>query len=346
MDYYHQLCDGCGKPLLPGEDIVVCPDCGTPQHRACYEAQNACVNAAKHGTDFSWQDDTLPAPDAAHGMFVCPVCGAANRTEDAECVRCGQRFRPRETPRPKRAAEHREDIRSLFPEIPQESAEDGLDDEQFRVLCDSVLSRAESLAPGMTEAQRQETVAGHPIRQVIAFFGSKPRVYLKKFRTLETRRFTWNWAAFLFQPYWFFYRKLYKPGIVFLTLRLALTLLLQPYAEPVTELYERMQEHLLGAADDAAATALVQQFYQDITPYLLPLGIALGVVLLLHIFAGLLADRLYYNHVKHTLDRVKQSETREEFLVTFLRRSSVSFLALALSYAALNFLPGLLLMII
>ncbi|MBQ5968980.1 MAG: DUF2628 domain-containing protein [Clostridia bacterium] len=345
MDYYHQLCDGCQKPLLEGEDIVVCPDCGTPQHRACFEANQACVNAQKHGTGFVWKDDTLPAPAVAQNKFTCPVCGAVNPAEGAECVRCGQRFQARQEPPRARTAPDRKDIRSLFPELPQESDEESLDDEQFEMLCANLLARADMAAPGMTESQRQETVAGHPIRQVMTFVTNKPLVYVKKFRALATRRFTWNWAAFFFQPFWFFYRKLYKPGIIFLTIQMALTLLIQPYLEPIMDLSERLQEKMAQASSDAAATALMQQFYADISPHLPWIGVSLGATLLLHIAAGLLADRLYCSHVHRTLDEVKKCETRESFLITFVRRGSVSFLALVVSYAAVYFLPGLLSML-
>ena len=36
-------CSVCGKALTDTDDIVVCPDCGAPYHRACYEKQGGCV---------------------------------------------------------------------------------------------------------------------------------------------------------------------------------------------------------------------------------------------------------------------------------------------------------------
>ena len=35
--YYGCPCEGCGEPLTLKDDIVVCPDCGAPYHRTCYE---------------------------------------------------------------------------------------------------------------------------------------------------------------------------------------------------------------------------------------------------------------------------------------------------------------------
>lgn len=53
--YNEKKCDGCAGIMHDGEDIVVCPECGTPQHRECYNKNNACVNAHLHAEGFDWQ---------------------------------------------------------------------------------------------------------------------------------------------------------------------------------------------------------------------------------------------------------------------------------------------------
>lgn len=63
MFYDNAVCDGCGQPLLDGEDIVVCPDCGTPQHRKCYELNNKCINEHLHAEGFEWKNPN-PPPEA------------------------------------------------------------------------------------------------------------------------------------------------------------------------------------------------------------------------------------------------------------------------------------------
>ena len=46
--YYGCPCEGCGKPLTLQDDIVVCPDCGAPYHRDCYEKLGRCIHAPAH----------------------------------------------------------------------------------------------------------------------------------------------------------------------------------------------------------------------------------------------------------------------------------------------------------
>lgn len=60
MDYKGMICDGCREPFENDDDIVVCPECGTPQHRSCYEKNNRCVNEYLHSPDFSWSQ---PQPE-------------------------------------------------------------------------------------------------------------------------------------------------------------------------------------------------------------------------------------------------------------------------------------------
>lgn len=48
------ICPGCSKPLNKDEDIVVCPVCGTPQHRECWRKNNACVNEHLHDEGYVW----------------------------------------------------------------------------------------------------------------------------------------------------------------------------------------------------------------------------------------------------------------------------------------------------
>ena len=56
-------CSVCGKALTDTDDIVVCPDCGAPYHRACYEKQGGCVYADKHGTGFEWTPPASAQPE-------------------------------------------------------------------------------------------------------------------------------------------------------------------------------------------------------------------------------------------------------------------------------------------
>ena len=57
MRYSDYKCDGCGRVFQNDDDIVVCPECATPQHRECYKEKGGCVNAHLHAEGFQWQGE-------------------------------------------------------------------------------------------------------------------------------------------------------------------------------------------------------------------------------------------------------------------------------------------------
>ncbi len=85
MFYYDKACDGCAQVMHENEDIVVCPECGTPQHRECYNKNNMCVNAHLHAEGFDWREANTPpsepAPEPEKANSV-PVLNTENGIPD------------------------------------------------------------------------------------------------------------------------------------------------------------------------------------------------------------------------------------------------------------------------
>ena len=50
--YENNKCPVCNKVFEEGDDVVSCPECGTPHHRECYNSLGKCANKEKHGSDF------------------------------------------------------------------------------------------------------------------------------------------------------------------------------------------------------------------------------------------------------------------------------------------------------
>ncbi len=51
MKYTSYKCPVCNNQFTEDDDVVVCPECGTPHHRECYIQNGKCANADKHGTN-------------------------------------------------------------------------------------------------------------------------------------------------------------------------------------------------------------------------------------------------------------------------------------------------------
>ena len=63
MDFYKYKCPVCNKQFKEGDDIVVCPECGTPHHRECYEQEEHCFYQDKHSQNFSFENDQPDSSD-------------------------------------------------------------------------------------------------------------------------------------------------------------------------------------------------------------------------------------------------------------------------------------------
>lgn len=50
MDWKKYFCPVCGVDFTDEDDVVVCPECGTPHHRSCWKDNGHCINENLHGT--------------------------------------------------------------------------------------------------------------------------------------------------------------------------------------------------------------------------------------------------------------------------------------------------------
>ena len=198
-------CPVCRKLFLDGDDLVVCPDCGTPYHRSCYAQSGHCLNEHRHGAGFEWKPPQLPEKEIA-----CTRCGAMNEVENAYCKSCGSplsnnagdaaRYGTDSAARPGRsgAPEESFDYQTFY--------RDMTDNRQFAAI------------------DPNETLEGIPAAEWASFIGRSSYTYLHIFKRMEllNRKVTMSLSAMLFSPFYFFYRKAWKPAIISLIIWLVL----------------------------------------------------------------------------------------------------------------------------
>ena len=72
-NYLGSKCIMCGQEFKENDDIVVCPDCGTPYHRECFIKNGKCVNEKLHESGESWREETESKgvkPDIKNALIV------------------------------------------------------------------------------------------------------------------------------------------------------------------------------------------------------------------------------------------------------------------------------------
>ncbi len=192
-------CPVCHTPFRDGDDRVVCPDCGTPYHRGCYEQAGRCLYTASHGPDFEWKPPQPPRQETA-----CASCGAMNEVDAAYCKSCG---RPMTTiagdaaryggPDRKQADDRKYDYEQLYRDA----------------------YAANTIDPN-------EKLEGIPAAEWACYIGPSSRNYLLAFKRMELlNRKTWvSFSAMMWGHYYFLYRKAWKPGIICFLISLLLNL--------------------------------------------------------------------------------------------------------------------------
>lgn len=179
-------CPYCGKNFTAQDDIVVCPECGTPHHRECYKEHSACANEEKHSENYEWKGAFAPAPVHSHHPeenhvssdepAVCKTCGKENPAGSRFCLSCGARLgsEDRHAPSP----------------------------EDFRRERARMYSEAFS-----------ENLEGVSAKEAAIYVRTNIEYFLPRFAAFAKGvKFDTNFSAFIFSYLYLFYRKMYALG--------------------------------------------------------------------------------------------------------------------------------------
>lgn len=192
--YTGQKCPVCNQVFTEQDDIVVCPDCGTPYHRSCWEVGGVCLSAAKHGTSYEWKPEGQEEQAEA---VTCPRCGGTNPAGSRFCNGCGLPLTAnQEPPRVK---------------YPQRNGY-GAGEQELRSQ-----QEAPSHSRYDDSLRSDDLIDGIKAKDWAAFVGRSIPYYLLNFhRMAQTgRKLGVSLSAFILGPIYFFYRKAWKPGIFF-----------------------------------------------------------------------------------------------------------------------------------
>lgn len=286
MDYIGSKCPVCDKYFHIGDDIVVCPECGTPSHRECYNNLGRCVNFDKHkdGFDYTNNPENKQADD---NVVVCKKCGMVNPENAFFCEKCSaplqevQNFNnnPYNTQQP-------QGMPNMGPNVIMFDPLAGVNPET-------------DLGDGVTAGEcakftKQNTPYFSTVFNNIKIF-SKSR---------------YNFCAFLFGGGYLLYRKMYKLGTI-ITIIQAIMMISINYLDYYilsSGAFERVFEASQSGDFNGAMNLIYQldafnQYMFIIYSVLLVLYLALKIVI------GACANRMYFNHCKKQIKQIKANNT-------------------------------------
>jgi len=295
MFYENEPCPGCERPMTAKEDIVTCPVCGTPQHRECWLTQGMCVNTERHDAGYVWEPAQKEEPE--------PEEEAPPPAERIACPVCGG-----ENPPEARGCIH----------------------------CGNTIY-ADRFGNDDKADNDDGEIGGATVSDIAAYVQLRAPRYISKFKRMAAanRKLSWSWAAFFFSFYWFFYRKLYTLGLLFMGISLVISL----FAAPAYGDYlEQGQSFLEQSAQEDASPEELQAAYEAWAASIvaaIPFG---ALQLLTWCCAGFIANGQYKKKVFRDIKALRaHTGSDRNFQVMVLHRGGVSFPALlscALGYWA------------
>lgn len=79
--YTDEKCPVCTFAFREDDDVVVCPDCGTPYHRDCYKSHGGCVFADRHGS-YTWKGDKQALKEHCENIHSAKMKKLADSEDD------------------------------------------------------------------------------------------------------------------------------------------------------------------------------------------------------------------------------------------------------------------------
>ncbi|MDR1564417.1 MAG: DUF2628 domain-containing protein [Oscillospiraceae bacterium] len=285
IDYTGLSCPHCDEKFNKGDDIVVCPECGAPHHRACWFEEGQCSFKVLHDPEFEWKrpEEAAPPPVFVQGNPFAPAY--PNSSEDtpgnaenqAAPPPPGGQFPPQNGQRPNGP---------FF----------------FNIS-----------APAAMGIKEDELIEGITVKELLKFLGaSNVYYYLRAFYNMTKRgiSISFNFMAFLFSGIWFFSKKMYFMGCV------AAMIVVIPNTVASVITYFFVPANANESAVVLGLSSNIPLTYQSII-YLLGFVQIAAMILF-----GLFANKMYLNHCKKQINAAPPEE--EDRKLWFMQKGSVN----------------------
>lgn len=313
FDYTGIECPVCQKAFQKQDDVVVCPKCGAPYHRACYQLENHCMFEELHAQGKGWQPPKPVVTETASAEVKdkeCPICGTLNAQSAFFCNGCGNAL-----PGTGRG-----------PQQPQQPTN------PYTAFGGTAPVFAFDPMGGVNPSEQvEDQVSFGDISKLIK---QNTMYYLPVFKQMhQVNRKKFNFSAFLFSGGWMLYRKQYKLGGIITAIMFALyigSLLAYAYlTAPVY--YELLGQIGVDTAGLVVPTSeqisqlyfLLQQDMQLYIRFISPMFFY-GGMLVVMIFTGVKGNRFYFNHCVRTIKKIKTSGNQSDANAAMESRGGVN----------------------
>lgn len=303
MDYKGHVCPVCNKAFEKGDDVVVCPVCGTPHHRDCYEEIGHCINLNRHRENYDYRRE-CEVNSVEDEEVTCAFCGAKNPKDSKFCNSCGK---PIEINKAYTASKGSEQTAN-----PQ----GGFGGAFFMDPLGGVKAD-EDLGGGVKASEASK------------FVKTSTPYFIPQFKQLKEKGKTrFSFVGFIFGGGWLLYRKMYVIGTVICFL-MALLLFADlyttvyhgeavkaidtAYTEMMNDMMRNYSLNLYGQIGDFFASLTAEQLTICIV------RTSLSVVnILIRVLCGIFGNRWYYKHTIKNISKIKNTSASQQEVDTKL----------------------------
>lgn len=294
-NYFNQICPVCKKQFCEGDDIVTCPECGTPHHRECYNMIGKCVNHGLHASGFVYSTKDT----ASSNIQQEP---AAIFDEEGEEILVEKKEQPKNNDN------------NAFPFGASPFAAVQLDDEQYK---------------------DGDDIDGVAIIDIASTVRSNSNRFIQVFKKISKSKIklSWNWGAFFFGSFYLLFRKMYKQGIAFFCLTLTTLIgseaMLYKFApktmETAMQIFSQAVENKANVWSTDMSPILNAGDYSNYQKVAIGM---VGVILILRIIEALFADSFYkstvFEIIKKVNDKLENGSTFTQTSMMFGQNEELS----------------------
>ncbi|MDR1467201.1 MAG: DUF2628 domain-containing protein [Oscillospiraceae bacterium] len=308
------LCVGCKTKFKNSDDIVVCPECGTPYHRECYNKIGYCVFEDKHKDNFKWKN-LLVSENSESKEIICASCAHKNPHNATYCENCKSRL-----------VEQRSE---------SGSSEKNSSREVFGGSGSTSFVKVSLGAEPLLGFNPEEEISGIEAKDIVKYVQNNPNYYLNAFKLMEKKRKgRFNFSAFLFSGVWFLYRKQYKIGAIISVISLAITTIAlcvnNFYSETI---YNKVIKSFNLPSDSVVPFEKIPEFQEklfslpisNVFLFFLP-NLLMIVDFLIMVVCGFKGNKFYMEDCFTKIGKIKkETELRDDLDQKFLMNGGVNY---------------------
>jgi len=300
MNFIGQDCPVCNKTFEKDSEIVVCPECGTPHHRHCYNDTGKCFFTDKHGT-FTWENQHVDDVFGGNGNpnisdSTCVRCNFKNKSTALFCENCGL------------------PIMNVTPSSNGFNSSDKQPNENSNFFNQNMYAGKFNNTHTSTEPVCEDITA----QELADFVKANPEYYTQAAKRMSvTGKTSFNFSAFFFSGFWLLFRKKYLAGFITIFSFLALWFTsLFLYSKYTVKTILAMYSYLGISQNERPSFNMmpqVQNFFHTLSPmdlFLSLLPYIFDIILMVAMITfGVIANRYYIKSCVKQIHKIKNAST-------------------------------------